>query len=89
MSIVMIQPFLSGALCMASLTIALFFLNFWRRTGDRFFLAFGGAFLLLMVERIIFFAIGASHEFAPYVYTVRLLAFILIIAAIVDKNRRR
>ena len=85
---VLLKPFLSGALCMASLTIALFFLNFWRRTGDRFFLAFSGAFLLLMVERIILFVIGASHEFAPYVYVVRLLAFILIIAAIVDKNRR-
>jgi hypothetical protein len=73
---------------MASLTIALFFLKFWRRTGDRFFLAFSGAFLLLMLERIILFAIGVAHEFAPYVYVVRLLAFILIIAAIVEKNRR-
>jgi hypothetical protein len=73
---------------MASLTIALFFLNFWRRTGDRFFLAFSGAFLLLMLERIILFAIGVAHEFAAYVYVVRLLAFILIIAAIVEKNRR-
>lgn len=84
----MIKPFLSGALCMASLTIALFFLKFWRRTGDRFFLAFSGAFLLFMLERIILFSIGASHEFAPYVYVVRLLAFVLIIAAIVEKNRR-
>ncbi len=84
----MIQPFFAGAICMASLTIALFFLNFWRRTGDRFFLAFSGAFLLLMVERIILFTIGTAHEFAPYVYVVRLLAFVLIIAAIVDKNRR-
>ncbi|MFL6521014.1 MAG: DUF5985 family protein [Chthoniobacterales bacterium] len=88
MNVVLINPFLSGALCMASLTIALFFLKFWRRTGDRFFLAFSGAFLLLMLERIILFAIGVAHEFAPYVYVVRLLAFILIIAAIVEKNRR-
>ncbi len=85
----MIKSFLSGALCMASLTIALFFVSFWRRTRDRFFLAFSGAFFLLMVERLILFAIGPSHEFAPYVYIVRLVAFVLIIAAIVDKNRRR
>lgn len=84
----MIQPFLSGALCMASLTIAFFFLKFWRRSGDRFFLVFSGAFLLLMIERIILFVIGPAHEFAPYVYVVRLLAFVLIIGAIVDKNRR-
>ena len=85
----MMKPFLSGAIFMVCLTIALFFFRFWRRTSDRLFLAFGVAFLLLMVERIVLVAIDASHEFAPYVYLVRLLAFMLIIAAIVDKNRRR
>jgi len=84
----MLQPFLSGAACMACLTIALFFLRFWRRTHDRLFLLFSGAFLLLMVERIILVTIGSSHEFAPYVYVIRLLAFTLIIAAVIDKNRR-
>ena len=84
----MLQPFLSGAVCMACFAIALFFIRFWRRTRDRLFLMFSAAFLLLMTERVILVAIGASHEFAPYVYVVRLLAFGLIIAAVVDKNRR-
>lgn len=79
--------FISGAICMACFTIALFFFRFWRRTSDRLFLMFGAAFLLLMVERIILVAIDTSHEFAPLVYLCRLLAFGLIIAAIVDKNR--
>ncbi len=79
--------FLSGAICMACFTIALFFFRFWRRTRDRLFLMFSAAFMLLVVERIILATIGASHEFAPYVYLVRLLAFALIAAAIVDKNR--
>jgi hypothetical protein len=39
------------------------------------------------VERIILVAIDTSHEFAPFVYFCRLLAFTLIIATIVDKNR--
>ena len=84
----MLQPFLSGAVCMVCFTIALFFLHFWRRTHDRLFLIFSAAFLLLMLERIILVTIGRSHELAPFVYVVRLLAFVLIIAAVVDKNRR-
>jgi hypothetical protein len=84
----MLRPFLFGAISMVCLTIALFFFRFWRQTRDRFFLGFGAAFLLLMVERFIMVTIGATHEFAPFVYVVRLLAFLLIIAAIVDKNRK-
>ena len=84
----MLKPFLSGAICMVCLTIALFFFRFWRRTGDQFFLAFSAAFILLMAERIVLVTIDTSHEFAPYVYVVRLLAFALIIVAIVEKNRK-
>lgn len=82
------KPFLSGAIAMACFTIALFLFRFWRRTSDRLFLIFGAAFVLLMTERIILVTIGSSHEFAPYVYVVRLLAFVVIIVAIVDKNRK-
>jgi hypothetical protein len=84
----MLQPFLSGAIGMACLTIGLFFFQFWRRTHDRLFFAFTAAFWLMMVERVILLAITAASEFAPYVYVVRLCAFALIIGAIVDKNRR-
>lgn len=84
----MLKPFLSGAISMVCLTIALFFFRFWRRTRDRLFLVFSAAFVILMVERILLVSIGTSHEFAPYVYLARLMAFALIIAAIVDKNRK-
>jgi hypothetical protein len=84
----MLKHFLSGAICMACFAIALFFFRFWRRTSDRLFLAFSGAFGLLMAERILLVSIDTSHEFAPYIYVVRLLAFAVIIAAIVDKNRK-
>ena len=84
----MLKPFLSGAVCMACLTIGLFFFRFWRRTNDRLFLFFAMAFWLLTAERIIMVTLTASHEFAPYVYVVRLLAFALIIGAVINKNRR-
>jgi hypothetical protein len=82
------QAFLSGAISMACLTIALFFLRFWRQTGDRLFVIFAAAFGLLMVERLMLATVSTSHELAPYIYVVRLLAFILIMGAVVDKNRK-
>lgn len=84
----MLKPFLSGAVCMACFTIALFFFRFWRRTSDRLFLLFAAAFCMLTAERIILVWLTAAHEFAPFVYVVRLVAFALIIAAVIDKNRR-
>ena len=73
---------------MACLTIALFFLRFWRQTRDRLFVVFAAAFALLMVERLMLATVSASHEMAPYIYLVRLVAFALIMGAVVDKNRR-
>jgi hypothetical protein len=84
----MLNQFLAGAATISLLVIAMFFLRFWRRTHDRLFLFFAGAFLILMVERIIRAGMPIETEWAPYVYMVRLAAFILIIIGVVDKNRR-
>ena len=84
----MLNQFLAGAATISFLVIALFFLRFWKRTHDRLFLFFAGAFLVLMAERIIRAMMPVETEWAPYVYSVRLFAFVLIIWAIVDKNRR-
>ncbi len=84
----MLKPFISGAIAMTCFTIALFLFRFWRRTNDRLFLMFSAAFMIMMSERIVLVTIGSSHEFAPFVYIVRLIAFLLIIVAIVDKNRK-
>ncbi len=84
----MLIQFLAGATCMSLLVIALFFLRFWKRTRDRLFLYFSAAFGFLMIERIIRSSLTVDTEWAPYVYSVRLAAFVLILVAIVDKNRR-
>ena len=84
----MLKAFLSGAISMACLTIALFFLRFWRQTGERLFVIFAAAFGILMVERLMLATVSASHELAPYIYVMRLFAFVLIMLAVVDKNRR-
>lgn len=78
---------ISGAILLGYWAIGLIFFRFQRRSGDRFFLFFGWAFWLLASERILLLAIGAKDEIKPYVYLLRLVAFLFIIYAIFDKNR--
>ena len=84
----MFNQFFSGSISMSLLVIALFFIRFWRRTRDRLFIYFAGAFLVLMLEQIVRATTQVETDWAPYVYSVRLLAFVLILIAIADKNRR-
>ncbi|WP_395744820.1 DUF5985 family protein [Prosthecobacter sp.] len=87
----MLNQFLAGAATISLIVISLFFLRFWKRTGDRLFLFFAGAFVFLMIERVVRAVMAvetAETEWTPYVYMIRLVAFVLIIIAIVDKNRR-
>lgn len=80
---------LNGAVAMASLVATLFFLRFWRQTKDRFFLLFAAGFALDAITR---FGLGLTHAFGelePLFYVSRLITFGFIIAAIVDKNRKR
>lgn len=84
----MLNPFFAGAATVSLLVIVMFFLRFWKRTRDRLFLFFAGAFVVMMIERIVRAVMEVENEWAPYVYLVRLAAFVLILVAIVDKNRR-
>jgi peptidoglycan/LPS O-acetylase OafA/YrhL len=78
--------FLSGAVTMGFLVACLFFLRFWRRTSDRFFLAFALAFLLLAINQALAQWMGAADERVGYTYLLRVIAFVLILIAIADKN---
>ena len=78
--------FLSGAITLGFFAAAGFFLRFWRRTRDRLFLAFCAAFGLLALNQALAAFLGAGDELTPYTYVLRVLGFILILYAIVDKN---
>lgn len=82
----MIADFLSGALTLGFFVAAAFFLRFWRRTRDRLFLAFAAAFALLALNQVLAAFLGAGNELTPYTYVLRVLGFVLILYAIVDKN---
>jgi len=79
---------LSGALVAAYLVIALFFLRFWVTSRDRLFGLFGAAFAVLAVQRFALSLTGEVMEDQTVFYLLRLAAFVVIIVAIVDKNRR-
>jgi zinc transporter ZupT len=76
----------SGAIAMASFVVALFFLRFWRSSRDRFFLYFSLSFGIEGVHRIVSALSYDDNEDSPLHYLVRLLAYGLILWAILEKN---
>ncbi len=79
-----------GVLAMASLIAAIFFLRYWRESRERLFAYFALAFAglaanwtgLAMIDH------PAAEARQEYAYVVRLIAFVILLIGILDKNRR-
>jgi hypothetical protein len=80
-------PFLQAIAAAGAWTAGLFFLRFWRASRDRLFVLFAMAFWLLALSWALLGLISPTDEARPYIYAIRLVAFLLLIAAILDKNR--
>jgi len=78
---------MSGAIVTGYLVTGLFFLRYWRQSGDRLFVIFAAAFWLLAVQRLALALTTQYFEDVTWLYGVRLVAFVLILLAIIDKNR--
>lgn len=81
-----INAFVLGAIVMACAVVGLFFLRFWRKTHDRLFAMFAIAFWVLGLNWLAL-AVASQDEVRTALYFVRMLAFLLILFAIIDKNR--
>jgi hypothetical protein len=79
--------FLGGMLAMGYLIAAVFFIRYWRRTRERLFASFATALFILALQRALLAANFAIIEDDTWYYGLRLLAFVIILWAIVDKNR--
>ena len=79
--------FLSGLVTMGDLVAALFFLKFWKRSDDPLFATFAAAFALLALGQGLLAFSDLPVEERSWIYILRLAAFLLIIVAIVRKNR--
>jgi 4-amino-4-deoxy-L-arabinose transferase-like glycosyltransferase len=88
MTIAMFDKFLLGGIVACCLFIGLFFLRFHRRTHDRLFLFFAAAFWLLGINwlMLVFYDGEEKH---PHLYLIRLVAFVVLLIGIADKNRAR
>lgn len=82
------RDLLSGAAAMGFLVAGLYFARFWTQSRDRLFLFFSAAFVLLALNAL---ALGLSTpqgDLRVAIFGLRLAAFLLILYAIYDKNRR-
>lgn len=85
--------FISGIYMTTFAFSGIFFLKFWRTSRDKFFLYFALACELIAFERVLLFFVSGYSEMPSaseprtYAYVVRMIAFSLILIAIIDKNR--
>lgn len=82
-----INDIISGFLLAGNLVVGLFFLRFWKRTRDRLFLYFAAAFVILGSQRLLLGLATGTTEDVTHLYVLRLVAFVVILWAIVAKNR--
>jgi hypothetical protein len=85
---IVINAALSGGIAVTFAMIGICFVRSWRTTHIRLLLLFAIAFFLLTLERLVLLLANPNTEFAPYIYTIRLAAFLTIIIGIIDQNRR-
>jgi hypothetical protein len=78
--------FLSGAVTVCQLLAGLFFLRFWRRTKEPLFRSFAIAFWLLALSQAVAALVDLAEERRPVAYLPRLLAYLLILFAILRAN---
>lgn len=79
--------FVAGVLVMGYAVAALYFGRFYRVSGDRLFLFFSAGFALLAVQRLTLASAALLPLPLTAYYVLRLLAFVVILFGILDKNR--
>lgn len=82
-----VHLFLLGAIVMGCVVAGMFFLRFWRRTGDFLFAVFAFAFWALGGGWLLL-ALTDRDETLTAAYTLRLVAFLILLGGIVAKNRK-
>ena len=86
-SISAFPTFVNGANAMACIIAGVVFLTYWRDSRDRLFIFFAVAFWVLALQWILVATIDPADEHRHLFYLLRLVAFTLIGAGVIDKNR--
>jgi uncharacterized membrane protein len=82
-------PFLQAVSAALAWVSGMIFLRFWRESRDVLFVFFGAGFWVMALSWALLALVNPTGEARPYVYAIRLLSFLLIIAGMVQKNRSR
>lgn len=82
------MPVFWGALAMAAWVAGLFFLRFWWQSRDRIFLFFVLSFWSMCLNWLLLALLRTVDEPRHGAYVVRLIAYLVLIVGILDKNRR-
>jgi hypothetical protein len=84
------HEFFAGLYVAFSLVATVFLMKFWRDSRDSLFVKFAAALLLLALERVMLVGVSVTDEDGSnIVFVLRLIAFSLIIWAMIDKNLRK
>jgi hypothetical protein len=84
-----VRELLSGIIACGAFVAALHFFKFWRRSGDRLLGFFAAAFAIFAANAVALGLTDPDAEVRVFLFTVRLAGFLLILVAIIDKNRVR
>lgn len=85
----MFEQFISGAIVMGFAVASLLFVKSYRRTRQKIFLIFATSFCLLAANYAWLAVTQIPAEERSPLFLVRLLAFALILVAILQSNRQR
>jgi hypothetical protein len=81
-----VTDILLGAVIMGDVIAAVFFVRYWKLTGDRFFLFFSASFIAIAVSRVVVDENLPPVGYEPFGYMIRILSYLFIIAGIMYKN---
>lgn len=81
--------FLLGFIAALSLIAALYFFRFWHATRDWLFMSFVAFFLIQGCSDAVILSYSHPNLSHPWLYLVRLLSIIAVLAAILAKNYSR
>jgi len=85
--VIRLVAFLQAVSATAAWVSATIFLRYWRESRDMLFALFAVAFTLLGLSWALLSILNPDGDASPYIYGLRLVAFLLLIAAVIQKNR--
>jgi len=84
----MLEGYLLGIIVACTFVSAAFFFKFWRQTRDPLFMGFSVAFFIEACNRTGFLFVDSPADGNAFIYTIRLISYLVILFAIANKNRR-